>query len=97
MRAYQPKCVDDDFAFDGLDGVDDDGDGARVELFEGLGNATRGLGLRITALKKAKPHLLRVDIDAGKPASETRVRMVPADDSFGPKKDQNGTRIRIRM
>ena len=32
----QSECVDDDFAFDGLDGVDDDGDGAGVELLEGL-------------------------------------------------------------
>jgi len=32
----EPECVNDDFAFDGLDGVDDDGDGAWVELFERL-------------------------------------------------------------
>jgi hypothetical protein len=36
LRVYEAESVDDDFAFDGLDGVDDDGDGARGELFEGL-------------------------------------------------------------
>jgi len=36
LRGDEPKCVDDDFAFDGLDGVDDDCDGARGELLEGL-------------------------------------------------------------
>lgn len=32
----EAEGVDYDFAFDGLDGVDDDGDGAGGELFEGL-------------------------------------------------------------
>ena len=32
----EAEGIDDDFAFDGLDGVDDNGDGARRELFEGL-------------------------------------------------------------
>ena len=32
----EAEGVDDDFAFDGLDGVDDDGDGAGGELLEGL-------------------------------------------------------------
>ena len=32
----ETECVDHDFAFDGLDGVDDDGDGAGGELLEGL-------------------------------------------------------------
>lgn len=36
LRVDEAEGVDDDFALDGLDGVDDDGDGARGELFEGL-------------------------------------------------------------
>ena len=36
LWVYEAESVDDDFAFDGLDWVDDDGYGARVELFEGL-------------------------------------------------------------
>lgn len=30
LRVYETEGIDDDFAFDGLDGVDDDGDGAGV-------------------------------------------------------------------
>ena len=36
LRVYEAEGIDDDFAFDGLDRVDDDGDGAGGELFEGL-------------------------------------------------------------
>ena len=36
LRVDEAEGVDDDFALDGLDGVDDDGDGARGELLEGL-------------------------------------------------------------
>lgn len=36
LRVYEAEGIDDDFAFDGLNGVDDDGDGAGSELFEGL-------------------------------------------------------------
>ena len=36
LRVYEAEGVDDDFALDGLDGVDDDGDGAGGELLEGL-------------------------------------------------------------
>lgn len=36
LRVDEAEGIDDDFAFDGLNGVDDDGDGARRELFEGL-------------------------------------------------------------
>lgn len=36
LRVYQPERVDDNFSFDGLDGIDDDGDSARSKLFEGL-------------------------------------------------------------
>ena len=32
----QAESVNDDFALDGVDGVDDNGDGARSELLEGL-------------------------------------------------------------
>ena len=53
----EAESVNDHFAFYGLDGIDDDGDGAGCELLEGL---------------------LCVDVDAGKPAAETRVRVVPA-------------------
>lgn len=62
LRVDEAEGVDDDFAFDGLDGVDDDGDSAGGELLEGL---------------------LGVDIDAGEPATETGVGVVPADDDFG--------------
>lgn len=58
----EAEGVNDDLALDGLDGVDDDGDGARGQLLE---------------------RLLGVDIDGGKPASETRMGVVPADDGFG--------------
>ena len=37
MGVDGPECVDDDFTADGLDWVDDDCYGARVELLEGLG------------------------------------------------------------
>ena len=36
LRVYEAEGIDDDFAFDGLDGIDDDGDGAGGELFERL-------------------------------------------------------------
>ena len=36
LRIYEAEGVNDDFSLDGLDGVDDDGDGAGGELFEGL-------------------------------------------------------------
>jgi hypothetical protein len=36
LRVYEAEGVDDDLAFYGLDGVDDDGDGAGGELLEGL-------------------------------------------------------------
>ena len=36
VRVDEPEGVDHDFAFDGLDRVDDDGDGAAVELLERL-------------------------------------------------------------
>ena len=62
LRVDEAEGVDDDFAFDGLDGVDDDGDGAGGELFEGL---------------------LGVDVDAGEPAAEAGVGVVPAYDGFG--------------
>lgn len=55
----EAESINDDFALYGLNGVNDDSDGARGELFEGL---------------------LRVDIDAGEPAAEARMRVVPADD-----------------
>ena len=32
----QSKRIDDDFAFHGLDGINDNGDGAWCKLFEGL-------------------------------------------------------------
>jgi len=58
----EAEGVDYNFAFDGLDWVDDYGDGSGGELFEGL---------------------LGVDIDGGKPAAETGMGMVPADNSLG--------------
>jgi hypothetical protein len=36
LRSDEAEGVDDDFALDRLDGVDDDGDGAGGELLEGL-------------------------------------------------------------
>jgi len=36
LRVDEAEGVDDDLALDGLDRVNDDGDGARCELFEGL-------------------------------------------------------------
>ena len=36
LRVDEAEGVDDDLALDGLDGVDDDGDGARGQLLEGL-------------------------------------------------------------
>lgn len=63
LRVNQPECIDHDFALDGLDGIDDDGDGSWGKLLEAL---------------------LGVDVDAGQPAAETRVRVVPSNDGFGP-------------
>jgi hypothetical protein len=42
LRVDQSEGVDDDLAFDGLDWVDDDGDGARVELLKGLRGVSQG-------------------------------------------------------
>ena len=36
LRGDETEGVDDNFAFDGLDGIDDYGDGAGSELLEGL-------------------------------------------------------------
>lgn len=36
LWVYEAEGINDDFAFYGLNGVNDDGDGARSELFEGL-------------------------------------------------------------
>jgi hypothetical protein len=36
LRVDEAEGIDDDFALDGLDGVDDDGDGAGSELLERL-------------------------------------------------------------
>lgn len=36
LRVDEAEGIDDDFTLDGLDGVDDDGDGAGGELLEGL-------------------------------------------------------------
>lgn len=62
----EAKGVDDDLALDGLDGVDDDGDGARCELLKGL---------------------LRVDVDAGQPAAEPGMGVVPANNCLGSAKE----------
>lgn len=53
--------IDDNLALDGLDGVNNHGNGSRCQLFEGL---------------------LCVDIYGGKPATETRMGMVPANNSL---------------
>ncbi|KAL8865861.1 MAG: hypothetical protein Q9174_006652, partial [Haloplaca sp. 1 TL-2023] len=34
LGVYETEGIDDDFSFDGLNGVDNDGDGAGGELFE---------------------------------------------------------------
>lgn len=36
LRVDEAERIDDDFALNGLDGVDDDGDGTGGEVFEGL-------------------------------------------------------------
>ena len=36
LGVYEAEGIDDDFSFDGLDGIDDDGDGAGGELLKGL-------------------------------------------------------------
>jgi hypothetical protein len=36
LRVYEAEGVDNDFAFYGLDGVDDDSDGAGCQLLKGL-------------------------------------------------------------
>lgn len=36
LRLDQAEGIDDDFALDGLHRIDDDGDSARRQLFEGL-------------------------------------------------------------
>lgn len=53
--------INDDLALDGLDGVDDHGNGAGSKLFKGL---------------------LSVDINGRKPAAETRMRVVPANNGL---------------
>lgn len=57
----ETEGINDDLALDGLDGVDDHGNGAGSELFKGL---------------------LSVDIDGRKPAAETRMRVVPANNGL---------------
>lgn len=63
LRVDQAEGINDDLSLDGLDGIDDDGDGSWGKLLEAL---------------------LGVDIDTGQPATETRMRVVPSDDRFGP-------------
>lgn len=50
----ESEGIDDDLAFDGLDGVNDDGDGTRRELFEGL------LGVDIDGREPAAETRVRV-------------------------------------
>lgn len=63
LRVDQAEGIDDDLALDGLDGIDDDGDGSWGKLLEAL---------------------LGVDINTRQPAAETRMRVVPSNDGFGP-------------
>lgn len=78
LRVDRPERINHDLALDGLDWIDDNGDGAGVELLEGLHTSTCEREERLEGGRKA--HLLRVDIDARQPASETGVRVVPSDD-----------------
>jgi len=57
----ESEGIDDNFALDGLDGVNNDGNSSRSQLFEGL---------------------LCIDIDRGKPTAESRMGMVPANNSL---------------
>lgn len=82
LRADGSERVDDDFALDGLDRVNDDGDGARVQLLEGLsvsGQMSAEVAPSLAMLDR-EPDLLSVDVDARQPAAEPGVRVVPADD-----------------
>jgi hypothetical protein len=63
LRIDETESVDDNLSFHRLYRIDDDGDGARSQLFEAL---------------------LSVYIDRGEPAAEARMRMVPANNGFGP-------------
>ncbi len=81
MRIDGSECVDDDFTTNGLDGVDDDGYGAGVELFEGLrGGGMAGLVEVNVTGRDGDAYLLSVDINVGEPTSESRMRMIPTND-----------------
>lgn len=81
LRADGPEGVDHDFALDGLYRVDNHGDRSRVELFEGLQRG-RNMGTSVSDFGEANPRmadLLSVDVDAGQPAAEAGMRVIPPD------------------
>ena len=85
LRVDAPERVNDDFAADRLDGVDDDRHGARVELLEGLSVCqlqSRSLSQSLRVGGSAD--LLSVDVDARQPAAETRVGVVPPNHHLWP-------------
>jgi hypothetical protein len=93
LRVDQPEGVDDDLAFDGLDRVDDDGDGARVELLKGLRGVSQEHGVNwmcsrgrqtVREVRRQATHLLRVAVNRRQPAAEAGMRVVPADDHLWP-------------
>ena len=57
----ESEGINDNLALDGLDGVNNNGNGSRCQLFKGL---------------------LCIDINRRKPATKTRMRMVPSNNSL---------------
>lgn len=90
----EAEGVDHDFALYGLYRIDDNGDGARVKLFEGLFGASFKNQTRVI-WDVANAYLLGVDIDARQPASETRMGVVPSDDHLWSMKNVSYTSIKV--
>jgi hypothetical protein len=76
IGVYGSESVDDDLSSNGLNGVNDHGHSSWVKRFERLKWSCNQLQI---PAKSTHTHLLRVDVDAGEPAAETGMRVVPSD------------------
>lgn len=80
LRVNKPKRVNHDFAFDGLDRVDDYTNGTGIQRFEGLGSKSKSEprdGVACTHL-----YLLCVYIGTRQPTAEAGMGVIPPDDHF---------------
>ena len=83
------ECINDNFPFHGLNGVNHYCNAAFVCVLKGL-NTTGSEPKARVRLSRAVPYLLRVNINIGQPAPKARVRVVPAHHNFWPAISQCG-------